>query len=78
MPEYIWQCLETTPLYVEKHRLAKHTRVVHIEHHLAHAASAYYTSGSPRRESLIVTCNGWDGVHLFLEVRTGRYPTEKV
>lgn len=61
------------PLYVKKYPLPLKTRIVHVEHHLAHAASAYYTSGIPRNErSLIVTCDGagdavsfclWRGEH---------------
>ena len=33
------------------------TEIVHVEHHLAHAASAYYTSGT-RGKQLIVTMDG--------------------
>src|SRR5436309_11532645 len=51
--------LNMPPLYVKKHRLSRLTRIVHVEHHLAHAASAYYSSGLARREkALIVTCDG--------------------
>jgi carbamoyltransferase len=47
------------PLYVKKHHLPRSTRVVHIEHHLAHAGSAYYSSGLGHEEkALIVTCDG--------------------
>jgi carbamoyltransferase len=47
------------PLYVKKQYLPRSARIVHIEHHLAHAASAYYSSGLSRDEkALIVTCDG--------------------
>lgn len=47
------------PLYVKKFPLLRRTKVVHVEHHLAHAASAYYTSGLKKHErTLIVTCDG--------------------
>lgn len=42
------------------------TEIVQVEHHLAHAASAYYTSGSNDRQ-LIVTMDGTgDGVSVAL------------
>lgn len=56
------------PLYVAKYLLRRKTKLVHVEHHLAHAASAYYTSGLARQErALIVTCDGaGDGVSFCL------------
>ena len=45
------------PLYVKRYPLPRSTPVVHVEHHLAHAASAYYTSGSSKRQ-LVVTMDG--------------------
>jgi carbamoyltransferase len=45
------------PLYVKRYPLPKSTTVMHVEHHLAHAASAYYTSGSSKRQ-LVVTMDG--------------------
>ena len=52
------------PIYISKFPFHRHTQVVHVEHHLAHAASAYYTSGLPKADrALIVTCDGaGDGV----------------
>ena len=32
------------PLYVKNFPLHPRTEIIHVEHHLAHAASAYYTS----------------------------------
>jgi carbamoyltransferase len=54
------------PIYISKFSLEGQTEIVHVEHHLAHAASAYYTSGLSRSErALIVTCDGaGDGFSL--------------
>jgi carbamoyltransferase len=50
------------PLYIRNFPASPRTEVVHVEHHLAHAASAYYTSGS-REKQLILTIDGaGDGV----------------
>lgn len=47
------------PLYFKTFKLDKKTEIIHIDHHLAHAASAYYTSGlGHNEECLIVTCDG--------------------
>ena len=47
------------PIYVSKFPLQRQSQIVHVEHHLAHAASAYYTSGLSNTErALIVTCDG--------------------
>jgi carbamoyltransferase len=52
------------PLYVKSFPLSSRTEIVHVEHHLAHAASAYYTSGT-RDKQLIVTIDGaGDGVSV--------------
>lgn len=45
------------PLYMKKFSLNNRTKVTNIEHHLAHAASAYYTCGSHEKQ-LIVTIDG--------------------
>ncbi len=50
-----WQ--QELPLYIQKFKIASHTKVVHIEHHQSHAASAYYTSGT-REKQLVVTMDG--------------------
>lgn len=47
----------TTPDYIKVFKKSPHTRVVKIDHHLAHAASAYYTSGFNRR-CLVITSDG--------------------
>ena len=54
------------PLYIKNFPIGPKTEVVHVEHHLAHAASAYYTSGSTAKQ-LIVTIDGiGDGVSVAL------------
>jgi carbamoyltransferase len=56
------------PLYVRRQPLYRKTEIVHVDHHLAHAASAYYTSNMPRGDrALVVTCDGaGDGNSLCL------------
>lgn len=50
------------PTYRQPFRLGPNTEIVQVEHHLAHAASAYYTSGFDDK-TLIVTTDGiGDGV----------------
>jgi carbamoyltransferase len=50
------------PLYIKNYPLPDSVPVIHVEHHLAHAASAYYTTGNSERQ-LIVTMDGsGDGV----------------
>jgi carbamoyltransferase len=44
------------PIYIKNFPIKK-TEIHHVEHHLAHAASAYYTSGS-QEDQLIVTMDG--------------------
>ena len=54
------------PLYIKNFPLHAGTEIVHVEHHLAHAASAYYTSGLKDKQ-LIVTIDGaGDGVSIAL------------
>jgi len=45
------------PAYLKNFPLGDSVPLVHVHHHLAHAASAYYTSGSAERQ-LIVTLDG--------------------
>lgn len=57
---------EIPPIYFKQFPLAPRCQVVHVEHHLAHAAAAYYSS-QYRQKTLIVTCDGvGDGVSLCL------------
>ena len=54
------------PLYIRNFPLHPKTEIIHVEHHLAHAAAAYYTSGT-REKQLIVTLDGvGDGVSVGL------------
>ena len=46
------------PLYCEKIQLKKDCKIVTVEHHLAHAASAYYTAGLGDSKTLIATMDG--------------------
>jgi carbamoyltransferase len=48
---------EKPPLYVKTFPLSPATELVHVDHHLAHAASAYYTCGSASKQ-LIITMDG--------------------
>lgn len=57
---------EIPPIYVKQFSVNPRCRVVHVEHHLAHAASAYYSSQF-KEKTLIVTSDGvGDGVSLCL------------
>lgn len=57
---------EIPPIYFKQFSLAPRCQVVHVEHHLAHAAAAYYSS-QYQQKTLIVTCDGvGDGVSLCL------------
>ena len=61
-----WGRSPKPPLYIRKFPLPDSVPLVHVEHHLAHAASAYYTSGSNQKQ-LIVTMDGsGDGVSTGL------------
>lgn len=47
------------PIYFKPWKLSKTCKILTIEHHLAHASSAYYTSGvKPSERTLIVTMDG--------------------
>jgi carbamoyltransferase len=51
---------QTPPLYFKQFPVSPSCQVVQVEHHLAHAASAYYASQF-REKALIVTCDGVGG-----------------
>src|SRR5262249_4445213 len=54
------------PLYINQFPAHSRTEILHVEHHLAHAASAYYTSGT-RDKQLIATVDGaGDGISVGL------------
>jgi carbamoyltransferase len=48
------------PVYFKTLPVNPKTKVVHVDHHLSHAASAYYTSGSSEKQ-LVVTIDGTGG-----------------
>lgn len=50
------------PLYMKRFKVSPHTKIVNVNHHLAHAASAYFTSGTPEKQ-LIVTADGMGDGH---------------
>ncbi len=56
------------PLYLQFPAISSRTKLVHVEHHWAHAASAFYTSGM-QSKSLVVTADGI-GAGLSLAVWT--------
>jgi hypothetical protein len=45
------------PIYMKPFALKASVEVINVDHHLAHAASAYFTSGSPGKQ-LVVTMDG--------------------
>ncbi len=52
------------PLYIKKFPIASSTQIIHVGHHLAHAASAYYTSGNYEKQ-LVITIDGMgDGISM--------------
>lgn len=51
---------QTPPLYFKRFPVSPRCEVVQVEHHLAHAASAYYASRFDGK-TLIVTCDGLGG-----------------
>jgi carbamoyltransferase len=54
------------PLYIKRYQLSDKTKIIPVEHHLAHAASAYFTSGIIDK-SLIVTIDGYgDGYSICI------------
>lgn len=55
---------EKPPIYFKTFPLNDASKIIQVEHHLAHAASAYYTSGSSEKQ-LIFTMDGQgDGVSV--------------
>jgi carbamoyltransferase len=47
------------PIYFKPWKLSKTCKILTVEHHLAHAASAYYTSGiKPTERALVITLDG--------------------
>ena len=54
------------PLYIKNFAIKHSTEIVHVNHHIAHAASAYYTNNLSEKQ-LIVTMDGsGDGMSIAL------------
>ena len=51
------RAVDKPPIYIKNFPISDKTEIVRVEHHLAHAASAYYTCGSTEKQ-LIVTMDG--------------------
>lgn len=71
MFEYAYRIMKKSvakpPLYIKNFPINNNTEILHVEHHLAHASSAYYTSGNISNKQLIVTIDGaGDGVSVCL------------
>ena len=63
---YLKRTTTKPPLYIKNFPLPDSVPLVRVEHHLAHAASAYYTGGTAEKQ-LIVTMDGsGDGVCIAL------------
>jgi carbamoyltransferase len=61
------QSPSSMPLYLPPLALAESCQIVNVGHHLAHASSAYYTSGFYDEKALIATVDGiGDGVSVAL------------
>lgn len=57
---------EKAPVYIKNFPIKNSTEIIHVEHHLAHASSAYYTNEN-REKQLIVTIDGaGDGFSVCL------------
>lgn len=54
------------PLYIKNFPLHSRTEIVHVDHHLAHAASAYYTSGTKDKQLIVTVDGAGDGVSIGL------------
>lgn len=52
------------PLYIKNFPIKKSTEIVHVDHHLAHAASAYYTSGTAEKQLIVTSDGAGDGVSM--------------
>jgi carbamoyltransferase len=55
--QYLRRGQHRPPLYIKNYPLPDSVPIMHVEHHLAHAASAYYTNPTKEKQ-LIVTMDG--------------------
>jgi carbamoyltransferase len=66
-PPSVQRTVSEMPLYLPPMPLAPSCRIVNVAHHLAHAASAYFTSGFFDEKVLIATIDGrGDGLSVAL------------
>lgn len=49
------------PLYIKNFPIKNKTGIMHVEHHLAHAASSYFTSGSKEKQMIVTIDGAGDG-----------------
>lgn len=54
------------PLYVRNFPVKNSTEIVHVHHHLAHAASAYYTTDLPEKQLVVTVDGAGDGMSTAL------------
>lgn len=54
------------PLYMTNFPIKISTQIIHVDHHLAHCASAYYTSGSKNKQLIITMDGAGDGYSIGL------------
>ena len=70
----------TLPLYHKPLAISSKCRILLVDHHKAHASSAYYTSGLNNERSLVVTMDGVGdataSIQKYLEQKLNK--TEKV
>lgn len=52
------------PIYIKRFKVSGHTKIYNVNHHLAHAASAYFTSNSKEKQLVITADGSGDGVSL--------------
>jgi carbamoyltransferase len=64
--QFLHRPLKMPPLYIKRFPLPDSTPILHVEHHLAHAASAYYTSRAPGRQLILTMDGAGDGVSICL------------
>ncbi|MGA7627341.1 MAG: carbamoyltransferase C-terminal domain-containing protein [Methanoregula sp.] len=54
------------PLYIKRFKLSEKTQFSKIEHHTAHAASAYFTTGSSEKQLIVTIDGGGDGYSICI------------
>ncbi len=54
------------PLYIKNFPIRSTTRIYHVDHHLAHAASAYYTNPIPEKQLICTMDGAGDGASICI------------